>query len=168
MEEAVRLMQQTLRAAPTVKKRAKTVYSQRNLGTIRDRKKEKKQEAPGSSGDMILRILRMRCALTSCLKRFILKYEIDQILRILLRNSTMLTSRRKEIKGGKSWIKKLGRVTASLSPTFPFCLRYQSGLKASIQWNISLVNTINSTENISYEHSETALFRMEVTDTNQL
>ncbi|KIO19006.1 hypothetical protein M407DRAFT_224240 [Tulasnella calospora MUT 4182] len=59
MEEAVRLMQQTLRAAPTVKKRAKTVYSQRNLGTIRDRKKEKKQEAPGSSGDMILRVLRM-------------------------------------------------------------------------------------------------------------
>lgn len=60
MEEAVRLMQQTLRAAPTVKKRAKTVYSQRNLGTIRDRKREKKQEAPGSSGDMILRVLRMR------------------------------------------------------------------------------------------------------------
>lgn len=60
MEEAVRLMQQTLRAAPTVKKRAKTVYSQRNLGTIRDRKREKKQEAPGGSGDMILRILRMR------------------------------------------------------------------------------------------------------------
>ncbi|KAG8902226.1 hypothetical protein FRC00_000142 [Tulasnella sp. 408] len=60
MEEAVRLMQQTLRAAPTIKKRAKTVYSQRNLGTIRDRKKEKKQEAPEGSGDMILRILRMR------------------------------------------------------------------------------------------------------------
>lgn len=60
MEEAVRLMQQTLRAAPTVKKRAKTVYSQRNLGTIRDRKREKKQEAPGGNADMILRILRMR------------------------------------------------------------------------------------------------------------
>lgn len=61
MEEAVRLMQQTLRTVPTVKKRAKTVYSQRNLGTIRDRKREKKQEASGGSGDMILRILRMRC-----------------------------------------------------------------------------------------------------------
>ncbi|KAG8933689.1 hypothetical protein FRC01_007619 [Tulasnella sp. 417] len=60
MEEAVRLMQQTLRAAPTVKKRAKTVYSQRNLGTIRDRKRQKKQEAPGGNTDMILRILRMR------------------------------------------------------------------------------------------------------------
>ncbi|KAG8934303.1 hypothetical protein FRC01_003816 [Tulasnella sp. 417] len=63
MEEAVRLMQQTIRAAPTVKKRAKTVYSQRNLGTIRDRKREKKQEALGSSGDMILRVLRMRWVL---------------------------------------------------------------------------------------------------------
>ncbi|KAG9046239.1 hypothetical protein FS837_004800 [Tulasnella sp. UAMH 9824] len=60
MEEAVRLMQQTLRGAPTIKKRAKTVYSQRNLGTIRDRKREKKQEASGGGGDMILRILRMR------------------------------------------------------------------------------------------------------------
>lgn len=60
MEEAVRLMQQSLRAAPTVKKRAKTVYSQRNLGTIRDRKREKKREAPAGNGDMILRILRMR------------------------------------------------------------------------------------------------------------
>lgn len=65
MEEAVRLMQQTLRTAPTVKKRAKTVYSQRNLGTIRERKREKKQEASGGGGDMILRILRMRYVVAS-------------------------------------------------------------------------------------------------------
>ena len=44
MEECVRMMQQTLRAAPTIKKRAKSVYQQRNLGTIKDRKREKKQE----------------------------------------------------------------------------------------------------------------------------
>ncbi|KAI0270838.1 hypothetical protein BGY98DRAFT_234507 [Russula aff. rugulosa BPL654] len=43
MEECVRAMQQTLRAAPSIKKRAKSVYSQRNLGTIKDRKREKKR-----------------------------------------------------------------------------------------------------------------------------
>ena len=63
MEECVRMMQQTLRAAPSVKKRAKSVYSQRNLGTIKDRKREKKQqekEKDVSNGETILRILRMR------------------------------------------------------------------------------------------------------------
>ncbi len=44
MEECVRAMQQTLRGAPSIKKRAKTVYSQRNLGTIKNRKREKKEE----------------------------------------------------------------------------------------------------------------------------
>lgn len=68
MEECVRLMQQNLRGAPTVKKRAKTVYSQRNLGTIRERKKEKKQESQQGSGDMVLRILRMRSVTPSFAK----------------------------------------------------------------------------------------------------
>lgn len=62
MEECVRMMQQTLRAAPSVKKRAKSVYSQRNLGTIKDRKREKKQqEKEVDNGEIIMRILRMRC-----------------------------------------------------------------------------------------------------------
>ncbi|KAI0318044.1 hypothetical protein OF83DRAFT_1118175 [Amylostereum chailletii] len=60
MEECVRMMQQTLRAAPSMKKRAKSVYSQRNLGTIKDRKREKKQEKEVSNGETIMRILRMR------------------------------------------------------------------------------------------------------------
>ncbi|KAG8908954.1 hypothetical protein FRB99_000057 [Tulasnella sp. 403] len=60
MEECVRLMQQNLREAPTVKKRAKTVYSQRNLGTIKERKKEKKRDTQQGNAEMILRILRMR------------------------------------------------------------------------------------------------------------
>ncbi|KAI0944587.1 hypothetical protein AcW1_002259 [Taiwanofungus camphoratus] len=60
MEECVRMMQQSLRASPSVKKRAKSVYQQRNLGTIRNRKKEKQQEKEGSNGETILRILRMR------------------------------------------------------------------------------------------------------------
>ena len=60
MEECVRMMQQQLQKAPTMKKRAKTVYSQRNLGTIKDRKREKKQQTEVTSGEMIMRILRMR------------------------------------------------------------------------------------------------------------
>ncbi|KAH8079789.1 hypothetical protein BXZ70DRAFT_901581 [Cristinia sonorae] len=60
MEECVRMMQQSLRASPSVKKRAKSVYSQRNLGTIKDRKREKQQQKEVSNGETILRILRMR------------------------------------------------------------------------------------------------------------
>lgn len=60
MEECVRAMQQTLRAAPSIKKRAKSVYSQRNLGTIKNRKREKKEEKEVGGGETIMRILRMR------------------------------------------------------------------------------------------------------------
>jgi len=60
MEECVRAMQQRLRAAPSIKKRAKSVYSQRNLGTIKDRKREKKEEKEVGGGETIMRILRMR------------------------------------------------------------------------------------------------------------
>jgi len=60
MEECVRMMQQQLHSAPTVKKRAKTVYSQRNLGTIKDRKREKREQKEVTNGETIIRILRMR------------------------------------------------------------------------------------------------------------
>ncbi|KAI6037993.1 hypothetical protein EDC04DRAFT_2699211 [Pisolithus marmoratus] len=60
MEECVRAMQQSLREAVPVKKRVKTVYNQRNLGTIKERRREKKQEKEATSGEVILRILRMR------------------------------------------------------------------------------------------------------------
>jgi hypothetical protein len=60
MEECVRMMQQQLRAAPSIRKKAKSVYSQRSLGTIKDRKREKKEEKDVSSGETIMRILRMR------------------------------------------------------------------------------------------------------------
>ncbi|KAG6896520.1 hypothetical protein C0992_007709 [Termitomyces sp. T32_za158] len=60
MEECVRMMQQALKSSGTIKKRAKSVYSQRNLGTIRERKKEKRQEKEVTSQETILRILRMR------------------------------------------------------------------------------------------------------------
>ncbi|EJD43871.1 hypothetical protein AURDEDRAFT_145221 [Auricularia subglabra TFB-10046 SS5] len=60
MEECVRMMQQNLRVEPTVKKRAKSVYQQRNLGTIKDRKREKRKQQEPASGEMIMRILRMR------------------------------------------------------------------------------------------------------------
>ncbi|KAH7927207.1 hypothetical protein BV22DRAFT_1085505 [Leucogyrophana mollusca] len=60
MEECVRAMQSSLREAVPVKKRVKSVYNQRNLGTIKERKKEKKQEKEVSNGEVIMRILRMR------------------------------------------------------------------------------------------------------------
>jgi hypothetical protein len=60
MEECVRMMQQSLSSAPTMKKRAKSVYAQRNLGTIKERKKEKRQEKEVTSEETIMRILRMR------------------------------------------------------------------------------------------------------------
>lgn len=62
MEECVRMMQQSLRSSPTVKKRAKSVYAQRNLGTIKERKKEKREEKEVTSEETIMRILRMRYA----------------------------------------------------------------------------------------------------------
>ena len=54
------MMQQSLRSAPTMKKRAKSVYAQRNLGTIKERKKEKQEEKEVTSEETIMRILRMR------------------------------------------------------------------------------------------------------------
>ncbi|KAF8515697.1 hypothetical protein BU17DRAFT_76803 [Hysterangium stoloniferum] len=61
MEECVRMMQQQLRAAPS-KKRVKTVYAHKNLGTIKDKKRqrrqEKEKEEPNGS-EVIMRILRM-------------------------------------------------------------------------------------------------------------
>jgi hypothetical protein len=54
------MMQQQLRAAPSIRKKAKSVYSQRSLGTIKDRKREKKEEKEVSNGEVMMRILRMR------------------------------------------------------------------------------------------------------------
>ena len=54
------MMQQSIRASPSVKKRAKSVYAQRNLGTIKERKREKQKEKEVSNGETTLRILRMR------------------------------------------------------------------------------------------------------------
>ncbi|KAF9238682.1 hypothetical protein BU15DRAFT_88306 [Melanogaster broomeanus] len=44
MEECVRAMQQSMRETVPVKKRVKSVYNQRNLGTIKERKKEKQEK----------------------------------------------------------------------------------------------------------------------------
>jgi len=67
MEEYVRLMQNMLRSTSTIKKRAKSVYQSKNLGTIKNRKKEKQQTTKeDSNGEIILRILRMRCVSWAC------------------------------------------------------------------------------------------------------
>nr|CRX79212.1 hypothetical protein ls5931a1_00048 [Leucosporidium scottii] len=61
MEEAVKLMQKQLlnRSDSISLGRSKSVYQQRNLGTIRARKIEKKQSTSSTSGEMILRVLRL-------------------------------------------------------------------------------------------------------------
>lgn len=59
------MMQQHLRA-PTTKKRAKTVYAQKNLGTIRDKKRQRRQEKEKqetNGSEVIMRILRIRFVL---------------------------------------------------------------------------------------------------------
>ncbi|KAJ8074784.1 hypothetical protein PM082_019109 [Marasmius tenuissimus] len=60
MEECVRMMQQSLRASSSMVTRAKSVYQQRNLGTIKKRKKEKQEEKEVTNGQTIMQILRMR------------------------------------------------------------------------------------------------------------
>ena len=70
----MRMMQQSLRTAPSTKKRAKSVYSQRNLGTIKERKKEKQQETEVTSEQTIMRILRMRYVLLLCYKDLMVNY----------------------------------------------------------------------------------------------
>ncbi|KAF9265151.1 hypothetical protein L218DRAFT_957844 [Marasmius fiardii PR-910] len=60
MEECVRMMQQSLRSSPSMVTRAKSVYQQRNLGTIKKRKKEKQEEKEVTNGQTIMQILRMR------------------------------------------------------------------------------------------------------------
>lgn len=69
MEECVRAMQQHLSRAPTkAVTRNKSVYQQRNLGTIRKRKAEKKLDQEPTSSEMIMRILRLRPGTTEFLQ----------------------------------------------------------------------------------------------------
>ncbi|KAF8335868.1 uncharacterized protein EI90DRAFT_2912352 [Cantharellus anzutake] len=60
MEECVRVMTQGLGGTQTLQKRAKSVYHHKNLGTIKNRKKEKSEKPQNSNDQIILRILRMR------------------------------------------------------------------------------------------------------------
>ncbi len=83
MEECVRAMQQTLRGAPSIKKRAKTVYSQRNLGTIKNRKREKKEEKEVGGGETIMRILRMRYVLPTQSSAFFFSTFTELVTRAL-------------------------------------------------------------------------------------
>ncbi|KAJ6630181.1 hypothetical protein B0H10DRAFT_1775171 [Mycena sp. CBHHK59/15] len=93
MEECVRMMQQSLRSSPTTKKRAKSVYTQRNLGTIKERKKEKREEKEVSNGETIMRILRMRPV-------FVLQF-IAQQLQIMTAMQAEQEQRAKELEQRK-------------------------------------------------------------------
>jgi len=84
------MMQQSLRTSPTTKKRAKTVYSQRNLGTIKERKKEKREEKEVTNGETIMRILRMRYGY--CLYILLHRTLYDWI-DLELRSSSLISSK---------------------------------------------------------------------------
>lgn len=61
MEEFVRVCMQNMLQSTTTMKRTKSVYQSKNLGTIKNRKKQKQGSTKeGSNGEVILRILRMR------------------------------------------------------------------------------------------------------------
>lgn len=62
MTESVRLTNAQLTNPVNTKAvaRSKSVYQQRNLGTIRQRKQEKNEEADSGAAEMVMRILRMR------------------------------------------------------------------------------------------------------------
>jgi hypothetical protein len=62
MRESVNLTNQQL-VAPSGGKgmsRSKSVYQQRNLGTIKQRKQEKQAESDSGAAEMVMRVLRMR------------------------------------------------------------------------------------------------------------
>ncbi|KAG6841782.1 hypothetical protein C0991_006666 [Blastosporella zonata] len=110
MEECVRMMQQNLRSAPTVKKRAKSVYSQRNLGTIKERKKEKRQEKEVTSEETIMRILRMRPNTSDF---------ISQQLQIMTAMQAEQEKRAKELEERKLKRPSSNRPTSQIPPVPP-------------------------------------------------
>lgn len=59
LTQGLQVQRSLLSKTESVLGRSKSVYQQRNLGTIRARKIEKKQ-SNATSGEMILRILRMQ------------------------------------------------------------------------------------------------------------
>lgn len=110
MEECVRMMQQNLRQAPTMKKRAKSVYQQRNLGTIRERKKEKKEEPEPTSEQTIMRILRMRYFEAQSLISHLLTQSLsDQERKILLPSRYKYQSQCKRNRNSERERQKKGR-----------------------------------------------------------
>lgn len=76
MEESVRLTNEQLKASAKASgaTRSKSVYQQRNLGTIRQRKKEKHEEADSGAAEMVMRILRMRSVFRWCLSHACASY----------------------------------------------------------------------------------------------
>ena len=146
MEECVRVMQQTLRASPSIKKRAKSVYSQRNLGTIKDRKREKKEEKDVSGGETIMRILRMRYVLSTQLGFSFCTYTEaalpDRIRPISSRNNSRSWRRCRPSRNSASASSRSGRSrgqeTQPASQRYHLCQKYRLDLWIRILYMPSL------------------------------
>ncbi|GAA5911391.1 uncharacterized protein JCM6883_000082 [Sporobolomyces salmoneus] len=109
MRASVETMQRHfLTKSDSILSRSKSVYSQRNLGTIRARKIEKKQQAT-SSGEMILRILRMYPGTTDFLST---QLSTMQRLSVEQAQRQQLKSQRGSLQrssGGGGGVNRLGR-----------------------------------------------------------
>lgn len=124
MEECVRMMQQSMRASPSIKKRAKSVYNQRNLGTIKERKKEKKEQKEVSNGETIMRILRMRHAsLSMCLTNssltMLLQAQHIRLYRATAPNHERDASRARAAAAAKSTAEGAAASPGIAGPTSP-------------------------------------------------
>ena len=96
------MMSQSLRSSGTMKKKAKSVYNQRNLGTIKERKKEKRSEKEINNGEVIMRILRMRCVASNLRSNWKLTPCIDRAPPTSLRsNCRSCTCRQSKSSSGR-------------------------------------------------------------------
>ena len=137
MEECVKMMQMSLRKAPTLRKKMKTVKAHRNMGTMKDRKKEKKRAAQEESehGDIILKILRMRPSTRDF---------IESQLEV---HSTINSSLKKKLTNGVSQMKKSIETTKTKSSSLK-----RSSMRSSMT-SLTLSSKANSSLNTSYNKS---------------
>ncbi|GAA6018841.1 hypothetical protein JCM11491_006882 [Sporobolomyces phaffii] len=113
MRASVETMQRHfLTKSESILSRSKSVYSQRNLGTIRARKIEKKQQVT-SSGEMILRILRMYPGTTDFLST---QLSTIQRLQVEQAQRQQLKSQRGSLQRSSGGGNRLGRNSERRNP----------------------------------------------------
>ena len=111
--ECNRALNQMLTSSNSVKRgmtRSKSVYQQRNLGTIRQRKSDKRQEKDVGSAEMMMRILRMRYARMHMMDSVLTKTS-GQIPRNSYRNKSLHWTRSRKRLLSQFWHVKAARIS---------------------------------------------------------